>query len=137
MDAVSPWLLTINAQLNDPDLPPVFEREALGYAFKVLPAGDSCWLVASWPKGSRIAFRLAYSPNDQLELKTVMEKDDHITFRIKSLMGLYEAVVQLPVKENAVLRLTTMLKAAAPLLFPYWPRDIVPLGAAGSDVVAE
>src|SRR3979409_1955328 len=73
MNAVSPWLLTINAKLNDPDLQPVSEQEALGYSFKVFLIGDSCWLVASWPKGSRIAFRLAYSPNDKLELKKLLE----------------------------------------------------------------
>lgn len=137
MNAVSPWLLTINAKLNDPGLQPVFEQEAAGYTFKVYLTGDSCWLVAAWPKGSRMAFRLAYSPNDQLEIKKVLEKDDTVTFRIASLMGEYEAIVQLPAESNPVLRLTTTLEAAAPILFPYWPRDIVPLGAAGSDVLAE
>lgn len=137
MNAVSPWLLTINAKLNAPGLQPLFEQEAAGYAFKVYLTGDSCWLVAAWPKGSRMAFRLAYSPNDQLEIKKVLEKDDTITFRIASLIGEYEAVVRLPGQSNPVLRLTTTLKAAAPILFPYWPRDIVPLGAAGSDILAE
>jgi hypothetical protein len=137
MNAVSPWLLSINTKLNDPGLQPVFEQEAAGYSFKVYLTGDSCWLVASWPKGSRMAFRLAYSPNDELELKKILEDDDIISFRIASLMGEYEAIVRLPGQNNPVLRLTTTLKAAAPVLFPYWPRDIVPLGAAGSNVLAE
>jgi hypothetical protein len=137
MNAVSPWILSINTKLNDPGLRPVFEQEAAGYSFKVYLIGDSCWLVASWPKGSRMAFRLAYSPNDELEIKKVLEKDNGITFRIASLMGEYEAIVRLPGQNNPVLRLTTTLEAAAPILFPYWPRDIVPLGAAGSDVLAE
>jgi hypothetical protein len=80
---------------------------------------------------------LAYSPNDRLEIKKVLEGDQKVTFRIASLMGDYEAVIHFPDSENPALRLTTTLKAAAPILFPYWPRDIVPLGAAGSDSLAE
>ncbi|MDO3628604.1 hypothetical protein [Mucilaginibacter sp. BT774] len=137
MNATSAWLLNINEQLNAPGLQPVFEQETLGYSFKVYFLGDSCWMVAAWPKGSRIAFRMAYSPNGNLELKKILDKDQKITFLITSLMGNYKIMVQWPSRDNPVLRLTTTLEASAPLLFPYWPRDIVPLGAAGSDVLAE
>jgi hypothetical protein len=137
MNATSAWLSNANTQLNDAAISAVFEQQALGYSFKVFLTGDSCWLVVHWPKGSRVAFRLAYSPNDQLQLKKVLEKDQRITFKIGSLMGDYEVVVILPAAENPVLRLTTTLHTAAPILFPYWPRDIVPLGAAGSDLLAE
>ena len=137
MNALSPWLLSVNAKLNDPQLKPVFDREAQGYSFKVYFTDDSCWLVAGWPKGSRIAFRLAYSPDDRLELVDIKDKGERVIFRIKSLMGAYESAITLPDGENIVLRLTTTLKPAAPLLFPFWPRDIVPLGASGSDVLAE
>jgi hypothetical protein len=126
MNATSPWLLNINAKLNSPDLSAVFERQAADYAFKVYLVDDSCWIVAFW-SGGRTAFRLAYSPNDPIELKKVLEKDGIVTFHIGSLIGDYEAVVRLPTTDSPVLRLTTTLKVAAPLLFPYWPRDIVPL----------
>jgi len=137
MNATSAWLLTANSKLNSPGLAAVYEEQVAGYSFKVFLVDDSCWLVACWPKGSRIGFRLAYSPNDRLELRKILEKGQNITFRIASLMGEYEVAVQLPGAENPVLRLTTTLKTAAPILFPYWPRDIVPLGATGSDVFAE
>ncbi|WEA01661.1 hypothetical protein [Mucilaginibacter sp. SJ] len=137
MNAVSPWLLSINAQLNNSDLEAVYDQEVLGYTFKVYLIGDSCWLVVAWPKGSRIAFRLAYSPNDKLQLKKVSGKDKKITFHISSLIGDYQSDLELPVGDHPVFRLTTTLKTSAPLLFPYWPRDIAPLGAAGSDFLAK
>jgi hypothetical protein len=137
MNATSAWLLTVNKKLNSADLIPAYQQEVVGYSFKVYLIDDSCWLVASWPKGSRMAFRMAYSPNDNLELKQVIEKEQSITLRISSLIGDYESVLQLPAGDIPVLRLTTMLKTSAPLLFPFWPRDIVPLGAAGSDILAE
>lgn len=137
MNATSAWLLTAHSNLNDPDLTAVFEQQAAGYSFKVHLIADSCWLVATWPKGSRIAFRLAYSPNDQLQIRKATEKNDQVNFKIGSLIGDYDAVVTLPSAANPVLRLNTTLTPASPLLFPYWPRDIVVLGAQNSDRLAE
>src|ERR1700761_8600639 len=136
MNATSAWLLAANAKLNDPKLLPDFERQVSGYALKIFFIDDSCWLVASWGKGSRIAFRLAYAPNDRLTVKRLAEDADLVTLQIGSLMGDYEVKLSLP-GEGGILRATTTLKTATPVLFPYWPRDIVPLGAAGSDVLAE
>lgn len=137
MNATSPWVLSINTKLNDPLSKPVFEQEALDYSFQVYFTDNSSWLVATWPKGHRIAFRMAYSPDDDLELVDIQEINGRLTFRIKSLMGEYQSVLILPSGKIPVLRLTTTLKTSSPILFPYWPRDIVPLGAAGSDVLAE
>ncbi len=137
MNATSAWLLTVNAKLNHRGLQPAAEYSAQGYLLKVFLIDDSCWLVASWPKGGRIAFRMAYSPNDRLELKEVSTKGRTVFFRINSLIGEYESVLMLPADDNKVIRLTSKLTAAAPLLFPFWPRDIVPLGAADSDLLSE
>ena len=132
MNATSPWLLNTNAKLNSPDLQPVYEQQTGIYSFKVYVADDSCWLVAAWPKGSRIAFRLAYSPNDRLKIKKINPAGGKVIIRISSLLGNYEIAVSLPIGETTVLGLTTSLTTAAPLLFPFWPRDIVPLGARGN-----
>ena len=137
MNATSAWLLSVNAKLNDAQLQPVFEQVVMDYAFNVYFTDESGWLVVSWPKGNRLAFRLAYSPNDRLQVSPIFVEDGVATFRINSVMGHYESVLKLPSAEVPVVRLTTTLKPAAQLLFPYWPRDIVPLGAAGSDVLAK
>lgn len=137
MKPISAWLLTANAKLNDPAIASIFERQVNDYSLRIQLAGDSCWLVACWPRGSRIAFRMAYSPDDHLELIMIDEKDNLITFSFTCLTGSYKAVLELPRDENAVIRLTTTLTPHEALLFPYWPRDIVALGAAGSSVLAE
>jgi len=135
MDPISPWLLNTNAALNEAGLKPLFELAANDYGFKIFDQQDSCWLVVSWPGGSRIAFRLAYSPNDTLKI-SVSEKHGTARLDIACLLGNYEVVVQCPAEGQPVFRYTTTLTPAAPLLFPYWPRDILPLGSAGSDVLA-
>jgi hypothetical protein len=137
MNALSPWLFNVNAALNQKNLPPSYQRHAAGYSFSIFNLGDSLWLVAGWPKGSRIAFRLAYSPNDQLAVKKVQEQQGLIIFKIGSLIGNYEVTLQLPEEDIPVLHFTSSLTPSAPLLFPYWPRDIVVLGTAGSDLLAE
>src|SRR6201996_4625361 len=137
MNATSAWLLTVNAKLNSLDLTAVFEQEKAGYSFKVYIIEDSAWLVACWPKGQKIAFRLAYSPGDSLELQKTVKTDGKVIFHMTSLLGEYNVAVSLPPGEMPVLQLTTSLKTAAPLLFPFWPRDIIPLGAASGDKLAE
>jgi hypothetical protein len=137
MNAVSPWLLNVNTILNDPALSPVHVAERQGYSFKLYNIEDSCWIVVAWPKESRIAFRLAFSPNDHLEIRKVITRGDQAILRIASMIGDYEVLIDLPAKEQTVLHCRTTLTPSAPLLFPYWPRDIVPLGAASSDVLAE
>jgi hypothetical protein len=137
MNASSAWLLNANAKLNDPSLEAVYEKQISGYGFRVFIIDDSCWLIISWPKSHRIAFRLAYSPNDCPELKSVSEKAESVNFRMSSLIGDYEIVIHFLPGEIPVVRLTTQLKTFADLLFPYWPRDIVPLGAASGDRLAE
>ena len=136
MNAFSPWLLNTNAALNKAGLEPLYEAAANGYGFKIYMLQDSCWLVVNWPAGSRLAFRLAYSPNDALKIKA-RKRDDGVTLAISSLLGHYDVVVQLPTKERLVWHYTTTLTPSSSLLFPYWPRDIVPLGAASSDLLAE
>lgn len=137
MDPISVWFLNIKAKLKGPDLTTVFEQQAAAYSFKVHVLDDSCWLVVSWAKANRTAFRLVYSPNDPIAVNKVSEKDGNVTFRIASLMGEYEVNVQLPTENNPVLRLTTTLKTAAPVLFPYWPRDIVSLDDDGEVYVKQ
>lgn len=137
MKAISSWLLNSNALLNREDRKPLKVMKSGGYSFELLDTDDSLWIVAAWPKGSRIGFRLAYSPGDTLEVKNITEKQGVISISFGSLNGKYKIDIKLPEGQQSVLRLTTTLAPSAPLLFPYWPRDIVPLGADSSDVLAE
>jgi len=137
MNATSPWLLNAGAILNDPALAPFHTLHCGSYSFNLFNLEDAIWIVASWPKGSRIAFRLAYSPNDRLEVRKILDQGGQLTIQLTSLLGAYEVVIDLPENELPVLHCRTTLQPTAAILFPYWPRDIVPLGAAGSDILAE
>lgn len=133
MNASSPWLLNTNAALNRKGLPVVWEKTQAVNHFKIITLGDSLWLIATWPEGSRIAFRLAYSPNDELSVLRLNETEDQLTLDLTTVIGQLEVVLEL----GPVCHWKTTLIPAESLLFPYWPRDIVPLGAAGSDKLAD
>jgi hypothetical protein len=137
MNATSPWVSNVNAILNRPDLKSIYQKEHLGYTFELYNLEESCWLVVSWPKGSRIAFRLAYSPNDHLEIRQLNETEESLTLMVYSLIGTYDVEIKMPNESHPVLHYTCALKPVANLLFPFWPRDILPLGAVGSDKLAE
>lgn len=137
MNATSPWLLNVNAAFNKPHLKPIYQKEMFGFLYELHNLEDSCWVVVSWPKGSRIAFRLAYSPNDHLEVRKINEMEDGLSLNLGSLMGDYEIIIELPNENRKTLRYKSTITPAAPLLFPFWPRDIIPLGAKGSDILAE
>ncbi|QEM04258.1 hypothetical protein DIU31_012340 [Mucilaginibacter rubeus] len=132
----SPWFWNTKAALYLPDLIPVYKTTSGSYDFKIYDLGDSCWLVVGWPDGNQIAFRLAYSPNDRLQI-TLKERKNDVRLKIGSLLGDYEVVLTLPTEDRPVLHHTTRLTPASTLLFPYWPRDIVPLGFGGSKSMAE
>jgi hypothetical protein len=123
----SPWLLNTNAALYRAR-DPLYDFTAAGYLFQIFSLADSCWLIMNWPSGSRTAFRLAYSPNDRLKVR-IKKEESKIRLDISSLIGKYEVIFVLPVEGQRVIRYTTTLTPAASLLFPFWPRDLVPLGS--------
>lgn len=137
MNAVSPWVLNVNATLNKPDLKSIYKKEQSGYFYEIYNLEDSCWMVVTWPKGSRVAFRIAYSPNDHLVVRKIDETKDGLSMKLLSLMGEYQIDIELPNEKRQALHYKSTLNASAPLLFPFWPRDIIPLGAKGSDILAE
>jgi hypothetical protein len=138
MNSFSPWLLNTSAALHEAGRKALFSAKTTGFIFEIFDLGDSCWLLARRPGGGRIAFRLSYSPNYSPDI-SITEKENEIRLDIKSLLGAYEILILLPTDLQPVLRYTTTLQPDTSLIFPYWPRGIIPLatangGLAGGEV---
>jgi len=133
MNGISPWVVTVKERFVDSSLLPVYRRVHLDYSFEVYQTGDSIWTVATWPKGNRVAFRLAYSPNDNLRVKRIVEENTSISFSADAIIGKYKIRIDFPDAVNAMFRYITSLKPSADLLIPFWPRDMVMLGKKGDD----
>ncbi|QQL48745.1 hypothetical protein [Mucilaginibacter ginkgonis] len=128
MSPISPWLQNANKKLREAAYKNVNFITANGYSFNTVLADDSCWLMVTWPKGARIAFRLAYGPSDILSVKSIKEKDGGIDIDLESNSGLYQITIEFPSADQPVLHHTTTFKPAEDLLIPFWPRDIIALG---------
>ncbi len=131
MKAMSPWAAVATDIFNDQDLPYIYQKKFNQYNITLHNVGDSVYIIVQWPQGGRIALRAAYAPNDDIRIKKVVEKDTHITFSIRAIIGDYTIKVDFPDQDTPVFRYTTTLKPAKPLLIPYWPRDIITLNEDG------
>ena len=133
MKPISPWAAAIADKFNDQDLPHIYQKTAGNYTGTVHNIGDSLWLIITWVSGGRIAVRLAYSPNSDIRIKRITEKDDKVTFYIDVVIGSYTVRLDLPDSQTPVFRYTTTLKPIADLFIPFWPRDIVALNKDGNE----
>ncbi|MFD0751225.1 hypothetical protein ACFQZS_13825 [Mucilaginibacter calamicampi] len=132
--AISPWAAAIADKFNDQDLPNIYQKIIGNYTYSVHNIGDSLWLIISWHSGGRIAVRMAYSPNSDIRITRLTEKDGQVTFYIDAVIGSYSVRLEMPVDNQIpVLRYTTTLKPVADLFIPFWPRDIIALNKDGNE----
>lgn len=123
MQNISPYLINSEKQLTAADRSVLDRANAGGHCYELVQSVDACWLVRYWKSGGRIGFRLCYVPGGNFSVK-IESNSDGWQLWVDALLGQYQVSVNI----SPVLRITTVLQPAAPLIFPYWPRDIMPLG---------
>lgn len=125
MNALSPWAAAVKNLFHGQDLPAIFEKEIKGYAVKVHHLNNSLWIAIICPKGTKLVLRPAYAPNDHLTLGKISKQDDGLSINLTASIGHYQVKLQFPDREKVVIRYTTTLITTAPMLVPFWPRDLV------------
>lgn len=131
MTGISPWAAITKKIFSDPDISYVYKRECGDFTFLVYNTGDSLWAMMHWPKGDRLAVRIAYSPNDMLFIDSMEEKEEKLRFSLLSVIGDYTVELKFPEAGLPFFRYTCSITPHEPLLIPFWPRDIIPLGKTG------
>jgi hypothetical protein len=131
MNGISPWAAAASNTFADSALDYIYTKKCGNYTFNIYADYNSFWLLALWPNGGKVAFRMAYSPGAELVFKKLNEKDNQVDFVLESVIGEYTVTVTFPGGEDGVLRYTTILKPNTDLLIPFWPRDIVIPGKDG------
>ncbi|MGJ1411460.1 hypothetical protein ACR78Z_17485 [Sphingobacterium thalpophilum] len=126
---VTPWTTTVQEDIASSE--PFFMIRLNAYVLKLYNTGDSLWLVAEWPDGGQIAFRLAFGMNSQFGKVSVTEAGRETLLTVSTRLGAYRVVLFLPESTETVFRYTTSFRAKFPMLIPFWPRDIVPLTKGG------
>ena len=131
MNGISTWAASAAFTLSQMEYPELFRIQKEEFDFSVYLAGDTLWLLASWPNGGRVAFRLAYAPGGELTLLEQQEEGGNIIFRLDAAIGTFTVKLNLPGSEYTMIRYTTELTPGRDLLIPFWPRDIIIPGREG------
>jgi hypothetical protein len=84
MIGLSPWASTAKEAFTDPLSPEIISREFQNYSFTVQHVGDSLWVIARHPAGNRTALRTAFSPDGELFVSRVEEKENQSGFPLKA-----------------------------------------------------
>lgn len=131
MNSISPWAAAASNYFSGEALPVIYTKTIDAYTFTIHCSNDSLWVLVIWPKGGKIAFRTAYSPDGNLTVKSQRETDNGIKFFLDAVIGEITVEIQFPTDTNTSLRYTTTLKPRTDLLIPFWPRDIIIPGNDG------
>ncbi|KOS08208.1 hypothetical protein AM493_04700 [Flavobacterium akiainvivens] len=129
MNTITPWGLTAGQDIRASKILATLQFDH--YAFTLHNTGDSLWIVANWPTGQRIAFRAAFAMNDNFEIVTLSNNGSSLEIQLRTRLGHYKVSLLFPDLEEPMFRYTTFFTAAADILIPYWPRDIMPLTKDG------
>jgi len=131
MNAITPWAAAASDVLSDKDLPCYYTNENNKFNFKVHCTNDSLWMLVDFPANGQIAFRMAYSPDNEIKIEGTTETETGVNVKLSSVIGDYVVKVDLPRGDNAILRYTTTLTPRTAMFIPFWPRDIIIPGKNG------
>jgi len=126
---VSPYVLLLRKELQTGAMETVAELDLRGRRIEVRSGSDALWAIIRRAKSGGLALRLAHAPGGCLDLKTgEAEKDEAIRLEFTSGIGRHVVALSLDNDEVPVMRATSWITPSVPLLMPFLPRDLYPLG---------
>jgi hypothetical protein len=130
MEPISAWTATSQYRLEKGTV--LLERPLQQYTLKIVASEYCMWIVAEWPNGGRVAFRTAFAANDNLSVQSVEEGNPVVIMLSGSTLTI-RISLHLPETDKAIFRYTSEIIPKFEMLIPYWPRDIMPLSAEGTE----
>jgi hypothetical protein len=127
---VSPWMLSLLDELGEEREAPHWSYSFEEFSFELLEGKQSLWLITRYPSGGQVAVRAAYCPDGELRINEIRQIgiDNAIEVLLDSTVGSFRVEIHFPQAGRPMLHCKTTLKPIAPLLIPFWPRDVIPLG---------
>jgi hypothetical protein len=125
---VSPWMLSLLDELGTERKDPRWTFSLNGFSFELVEGTQSLWIVARFPAGGEIAFRAVYCPDGRLEIDEIQKRKNGIEVQVSSTIGGFRLELDFPHPDQPLLHCATIINPVAPLLIPFWPRDLIPLG---------
>lgn len=132
MNGLSPWAISGSSELAETQTA-LYKSTTGSFEFKVYQTTNSIWIMAELPNGGRAAFRAAFSPGGNLDVKKVTKSGQGIHLELDTETSQQQVEISINQQETyPVLRYTTRLKPKKDLLIPFWPKDILMSGKNGN-----
>lgn len=125
---VSPWILSLLDELGNEKRAPRWTYSFQDFSFELVEGAQSLWIITRFPAGGEVAFRAAYCPDGKLEIDEIRQKENGIDVEISSTVGGFRMELDFPNPDHPMLHCKTSINPVAPLLIPFWPQDMIPLG---------
>lgn len=128
MNGFSPWYAAVYDTLSNGEVQTLYSHSLQGYSITAKLSGHALWLVARWPKGGAVALRTAYAPEQPLQLTRTETSAGAMRFHLESPVGQHLVELKYEPSHLPIFHCTVSFTPAIPLIFPFWPRDLVMLG---------
>jgi hypothetical protein len=125
---VSPWLLSLLDELGRGRKGARWTYSLEDFSFELVEGTQSLWIIIRFPAGGELAFRAAYCPDGKLEIDEIRQTETGADVEISSTVGGFRLQLEFPSPARPMLHCKTTINPVAPLLIPFWPRDVIPLG---------
>jgi hypothetical protein len=104
----------------------------------VAVGADSVWAIVRRPSRGGIALRLAHCWGGSIKVSRQRRRaGERLRLRVENPTGTQIVVIRSDEIELALLRFTTRLTPNIPLLVPFYPRDLYPLGDGDDPLAAK
>ena len=129
ISGLSPFALALQKELANAGLQSIGEFALGGFAVEVASGADSLWAMVRRPKRGGVALRLAYAPGAGVRARMrTPGPDEAMGVVVESAIGQHDVSLRTYGHDIHMLRATVRLTPRVPLLMPYVPRDLYPLG---------
>ncbi|MBO9153935.1 hypothetical protein ACFOTA_17070 [Chitinophaga sp. GCM10012297] len=128
MNGFSPWYASVYQSLTDGAVQTLYNHSLHGYSVQAKLSEHALWLVIDWPKGGSIALRTAYAPDQALQLTGTKTSAGGIRFLLGSPLGEHVVDLKFDPADLPLFHCSVSFTPTQPLMFPFWPRDLVMLG---------
>ncbi len=133
---VGPSVLSLRAQLSD--MRPVADFVLGEREIGVAAGTDAVWAIIRRPGKGGLALRIAHCPGGVASVRRLRKRaGEALRLEVASAIGVQEVALRASALELPVLRATIVLTPAAPLLVPFLPRDLYPLGEGDDPLEAK
>lgn len=123
MKGLSPWALTALGQFKSSKT--LYSKNYGAISFTIFSTADSLWASVSDKETDPVYFRLCYVPAGLTDELTINEKEEKISLRINSAIGIFDVNVSFEAEKLSFLKYSCSFKPMANVFFPFWPRDIL------------